>query len=176
MIEIFLTIITLGLKPLYDKNNSYYKIIAQFRNKLPRHQNQAKKLTEEEIAKSVLFKGVAQFMTVLNVSPHKTSLTEAEIDEFYNQLNNFDYRFIFFKDYYRRHTNNLNRFNPKAENKNFDLAIIQIVLKEDPLHPLKPIPVFIYHLKYKYKITSSIYLWERKRKRQKKLKNSHNSK
>lgn len=165
MIDLALAILTLGLKPLYDKNLSYSKIIIDFRNKLPRLQNQAKELTEKEKANSPFFSGILKSMSILNLSPHRTSISEVEIDEFYNKLNNFDYRFMFFKTHYKNYTRNLNRFNPKAENKNFDLAILQIAIQENPLHPIKPIPILFYYIKYKFKFSSRIYLRYRNLKR-----------
>lgn len=51
-------ILTLGLKPLYDKNLSYSRIITDFRNKLPRHQNRAKKLTQKEKTNLSLLSGI----------------------------------------------------------------------------------------------------------------------
>jgi hypothetical protein len=163
--EILLAIITLGLKPLYDKNKSYYEIVNVFRKKLPRQQNQAKKLSDKEKSNHPFIQGSLKHMSVINMSPHKTSLTEAEIDQFYNELNDFNYSFVFFKDYYQKYTRNLNRFNPKAENKNFELAVLQIAIKEDPLHPLKPWAVFKLHLKYKWKLSSSVYMRFRKKKK-----------
>lgn len=158
MFDIILNILTLGLKPLYEKNLSYYKIIKVFREKLPRHQNEARKFSEQEKRNNPFFSSLQHF-TVIDLSTHRTSLSEAEIDIFYNKLNSFDYNFIIFKKYYKRYTSNLNRFNPKAEHKNFDLAMLQNVIKEDPLHPLKPIDVLLYHLKWKFKFTSKVYVW-----------------
>jgi len=50
------------------------------------------------------------------------------------------------------------RFNPKSENGNFDLVMLQQVLKDDPTRPLAPIGVLVYHIKYKFKLTSIIYI------------------
>jgi hypothetical protein len=158
MFDIILNILTLGLKPLYEKNLSYYKIIRDFREKLPRHQNEARRIGEDEIKNNPLLSSLQNF-TVLDLSTHRTSLSESEIDLFYNKLNSFDYGFILFKKHYKSYTKNLNRFKPKAENKNFDLAMLQNVIKDDPNRPLKPIPVLIYHLKWKFKFTSKIYVW-----------------
>ncbi|MES2285237.1 MAG: hypothetical protein V4547_06070 [Bacteroidota bacterium] len=168
MLDILLTIITFGLKPVYDKNLSYYKIIKEFREKLPRKQNQAKNLTAEEIERHPLLDNSFKHIMVLDTSNHRTTIGETEIDLFYNKLNEFDYSFMFFKEYYKSYTRNLNRFNPKAENKNFDLIFLQRVIKDDPLHPIKPFDVFLYHLKWKYKLTSSIYSSLKYRKKKEK--------
>lgn len=163
MFDKILTILTLGLKTLYEKNSDYAKLVSEFRKKLPRAQNRAKNLTPDEKKKYGLDKGLAGRINVLNLAAHKTSLTEQDIDLFYNSLDNFNYRFVFFKDYFKSYTNNLKRFSPTATNKDFDLAVLQLVL-EDSLHPLKPIPVLTYHLKWKYKWSSKIYRLFTKRK------------
>ena len=103
----------------------------------------------------------------LDLSAQKVSISESDLDQFYNKLNQFDYSFIIFKKYYQLYTQNLNRFQPKAENRNFDLAMIQLVL-DIKYKPLKPIPVLIYHLKHEYKLTSKVYFWFVERRRTKK--------
>lgn len=158
MSNIVVSILSFGLKPLYDKNAAYYKIIKDFREKLPRQQNQARQMTAEEIERHPFLPDSFKHITVVDTSNHKTTISEAEIDIFYNKLNEFDYSFVIFRNYYKRFTRNLNRFNPKAQNKNFDLVIIQSLLKDDPLHPLKPFDVLVYHLKWKFKLTSRIYM------------------
>ena len=158
MFDFILNLLTLGIKPLYEKNLSYYKIIKEFREKLPRQQNEARKLGDKEIKNNPVLTDL-QYFTVIDLSTHKTSISEADLDTFYNKLNYFDYSFVFFKKYYKKYTRNLNRFNPRAEHKNFDLAVLQNVLKDDPIRPLKPIDVLIHHLKWEFKFTSKIYVW-----------------
>lgn len=155
--DLILNILTLGLKPLYQRHYSFYEILVEFRNKLPRRQNEARKLTEKELEKNIVLKDISKIMTVVDLSSQKISLTESDIDEFYNKLNNFNYDFILFKKYYKSIVKNLNRFNPKAENTNFDLAILKELLVEKKSRPLRPIPILIYHLKFKYKLTSWIF-------------------
>jgi hypothetical protein len=164
MFDFILNILTFGLRPLYEKNLTYYKIIKEFREKLPRRQNEARQFTRKEIEGSPAFSSLQHF-TVLDLSTHKTSLNESDIDLFYNRLNQFDYSFVLFKNYYKAYTRNLERFNPKAEHKNFDLVMLQKIIAEDPRHPLKPIPVLIYHLKWEFNFTSKIYIWLLKRRR-----------
>ena len=161
MLDQLLNILTLGIKPLYEKNLTYYGIIRDFREKLPRPQNNAKSLSTEERQKMGL--PALQGINVVDLSTFKTSLSESDVDLFYNKLEYFDYSFVLFPNYYRKYTANLMRFKPKAENKNFDLFMVQQVLKEKSLKPLKPLPVLIYHLKWKIKWTSRIYIWLQKR-------------
>ena len=155
--DLILNILTFGIKPLYEKHNSFYEILVEFRNKLPRKQNEARKLTEKDVENNIMLRGISQTMTVIDLSTQKISLTESDIDEFYNKLNSFNYDFILFKKYYVSIVKNLNRFNPKAENTNFDLAILKELLEEKKSKPLRPIPILIFHLKYKYKLTSWIF-------------------
>jgi hypothetical protein len=166
MANILLNILSLGLKPFYEKHLAYYRIIKEFRDKLPRQQNQARTISDEEKDLHPILSGL-KYMHVVDLATHKVSVGEADIDRFYNQLNNFDYRFILFKKYYRKFTKNLNRFDPKATNKDFHLVMVQNIIKDDQLHPLKPFDILVYHLKWEYKLTSKIYIWFLKRKRKK---------
>ena len=47
MEKLFISVITLWMKPLYDKNMAYYKLTKEFREKLPRPQHQAKVIDEK---------------------------------------------------------------------------------------------------------------------------------
>ena len=161
MTNFLINIITLGLKPLYEKNIGYYKLIKDFRIKLPRLQNQARHITDDE--KNMHFESV-KYLTVLNVSSQKVNMSESDIDCFYNNLTDFDYRFVFFKNYYKNYTSNLNRFNPRVENSDFDLAVVQIILKDNPQYPLKPLNILMFHLKWKWKISAKIYGFFSKKK------------
>lgn len=155
--DIILNILTLGLKPLYERHYSFYTILVEFRNKLPRKQNEAHKLTEKELENDIVLKDISKIMTIIDLSTQKISLTESDIDDFYNKLNNFNYDFIIFKKYYKSIEQNLNRFNPIAENRNFDIAILRSLLIEKESRPLRPYQIMKYHIKYKYKLTSWIF-------------------
>ena len=71
---------------------------------------------------------------------------------------------MLFKKHYKNYTRNLNRFNPKAENRNSELAFLQQVIRENPENPLKPFPVFIHHLKYKIKPTLIKFFLKKQRR------------
>jgi hypothetical protein len=173
MVDIILNILTFGLKPLYEKHLKFHNIITDFRNKFPRPQNQAKTLTDEDKDKIWWMKGTSlKHFSVLNVGTHKISLSENDIDDFYNKLNNFDFSFMLFKRYYLGYIRNLNRFNPIAENKNFELAVLQKAIEIDNLRPTKPFSVLWFHVKYRFNLTSKPYMWFKKRKR---IKNTHNT-
>lgn len=156
MYNILMNIFTLGLKPLYDKHLQYYLIVKEFSEKLPRSQNQARPLSDEK--KRSLLGNSGSYITAIDLSTQKVSISESDLDVFYNKLNQFDYSFILFKKYYQSYTENLNRLQPKAENRDFGIAVVQFVLN-NPIKPLKPISVLLYHLKYKYTLTSKIYVW-----------------
>lgn len=162
MIDIILNILTLGLKPVYEKHKKFYDIICNFRNKLPRSQNTARRLTDEELETHPILSDL-RYMTVVDLSTHKTTISEADIDHFYNELNHFDFCFMLFPKYYKGIVRNINRFNPKAENKNFDLFMIQQVLKDNTLKPIKPIEVIRFNLMWNFKPTSKVYVWFLKR-------------
>lgn len=145
-------ILTLIWKP----NIEYYRTIKEFKEKLPRSQKRAKKLVGEELNRLPLSDDMKS-VTILDLSPQRISLQESDLDMFFNRLEHLDTKLIFFKKYYRQYTANLKRFNPAATHKNFDLAVMQLVLdeKRKPIHPWK---VFEFHLMWKYKFSSRIYL------------------
>ncbi len=154
VLDILLNILTLGCKPIYEKNLSYYRIVNDFREKLPRPQNTANEIRNDELINEGLPR--VPFGKIVNLSNLRPSLTEADIDQFYNKLEHFNYQFVLFPQYYKKFTKNLMRFNPRAENKNFDLYMLQLALKDNPDLPLKPIPVLLFHIKrFIYKKSSS---------------------
>ena len=44
-----------------------------------------------------------------------------ETERFYQKINNLDFRFNLFSQYYRKYVANLNRFKPEAENSELNL-------------------------------------------------------
>lgn len=140
MTNMLLNIITLGARPLYQKQWKFHKIITDFRNRLARL---------EEV-----------------------SLTENDIEAFYAKLNTFDFRFVFFSEYYRKYIANLNRFKPVSINGNIDLTFLIIAIAEDKWKPTEPSSLFLYHLKYKNKLTSRFFISHQKKQNHKKLNNS----
>ena len=66
-----------------------------------------------------------------------------------------------YTEYYKSYTAHLNRFSPYAENKNFNLVMVQQVIKGS-IKPIKPLDVLIYNLKWEVGFTSKIYLWCRR--------------
>jgi hypothetical protein len=169
MVDIILNIITFGLKPLYEKNISYYNLIADFRKKLPRPQNEARKITAEEIDENPYLPESLKYINALDVSTHKTSISEQQLDEFMNSLQYFNYSFMLFKSHYKAYSKNILRLKPTSNDGDFDSVILQLILKDDPIHPLKPIPVLVHHLKFSIKPFSTIYVWNLKRKRRNNL-------
>jgi hypothetical protein len=155
--DIILAILTLGLKPLYDRHLEFYKILMDFKIKMPRIQNQARIVPEDEL-KNTLLQNIAQTMSVMDLSTQKSNITESDIDEFYNKLENFNLNFLLFKEYYRGQINNFKRFDPKASKQDFHTAIIVNLLEESDTNPLKPLSILTYHLKWKWNLTSKFYL------------------
>ena len=137
MTDLLLNILSLGTKPLYERQLRFHDIITEFRNKLSR-------LVE-------------------------VSLTEADIDAFYSELNNFDFRFTLFTEYYQRYIANLNRFKPESRDENLDLTFLMIAIAEDKWKPTKPLAILSYHIRYKYKLTSRFFISHQKNQNRKKL-------
>lgn len=150
-----LNILTLGTRNIYQKHLLFHNIVSDFRDKLPRPQNSARELSQNEKDKHPLMKNsTLSHSTVLDLSTHQSTVTERDLDEFYNRLNNFDLEFMFSQNHYRSFVKNLIRLKPKAENKNMDLVILQKALE---MTDTKPSKVLFYHLKYKWKMSSWIY-------------------
>jgi hypothetical protein len=158
MSDILLNILSLGLKPLYEKNYSYFSLIDNFRKKLPRPQNMARKLTKSEKESHPLITESMMIFNVVDLSTHKTSISEQDLDIFINSVKYFNYDWMIFRRYYKAYSDNILRFKPISKDGNLDLVVLQEVLKEDPIRPLKPFSVILYHLKFHFKLTSAIYL------------------
>lgn len=169
MVDLIINLVTFGLKPLYEKNISYYNLINDFRKKLSRPQNEARKITAEEIDNNPFLPQSFKYVNALDLSTHKTSITEQELDFFMNSIQHFDYSWMFFKSYYKGFSRNVLRFKPESKNGNFELVLLQSVLKDNPIHPLKPFPVLVHLLKFSIKPFSMIYVWNLKRKRKRKI-------
>lgn len=126
--EFFITL--LPFTYLYKKNNKYKNIIEEFKKKLPPTNKKAKKLTHKERKNNILLSETDKHINVLNLSTHQISIPPNEIDIFYNELENFNYWFVFFHNHYKSITKNLKRFDPKSENGNFDIIVIQEILDD----------------------------------------------
>lgn len=102
-------------------------------------------------------------------NPGRANRVQADIDELYERLNNFDFKYVLFEDYYRNHIENLNRLSPNLEGSELDLKFIRIALEENKWKPTKPFPVLRHHLKYKFKLTAKPFTSIQKKQHTKKL-------
>lgn len=108
---------------------------------------------------------------------YRNSLAKAEdlgqlgmdTEQFYQKINKLDFRFNFFSPYYRKYIANLNRFKPEAENSELNLSFLKIAIAEGKYKPTKPFPIFVHHLKYKFRFTSRFFISQQKKKNLKKL-------
>lgn len=98
----------------------------------------------------------------------EVNLTTVDIDDFFNKINSFDFRFSLFGEYYQKYVDNVNRFKPQEEN-NFDITFLKIAVAEDEWKPTKTLDIFNYHLRYKYKLTSKLFISRQKKQNLKKL-------
>lgn len=96
-------------------------------------------------------------------------LTLEDVDRFYSEINDYNFRFNLFGDYYRKYVENLNRFKPNTEEENPDVTFLLIAIAEDKWKPTKPMDVFLYHIRYKYKLTSNFFISRQKKQNRKKL-------
>lgn len=102
-------------------------------------------------------------------NPGRYGLIEEDVDEFYKKLNNFNFSYVLFKGYYRDYIENLNRFMPEAEGDVPDLTFLRIALTENKWKPTKPWPVFLYHIRYRFPLTSKPIVSYQKMQYRKKL-------
>jgi hypothetical protein len=73
----FILKMTEGLvKVLFGKNQAYYKLVTDFRNKLPRPQNEGKVLNNSEISEHPYLPKFAKHVTTVDLDSIKTSVTE----------------------------------------------------------------------------------------------------
>lgn len=114
---------------LYKKNIGYSKLINYFKDNLPRSDKKAKEITDEEKKKMGLHNSYLKHFKVLNLSPHKSTVSESDINLFLNKIEHYNYTFVIFHKHYKSITKNLKRFKKvEAKDKNFDLVMIQEVL------------------------------------------------
>ncbi len=137
MTDLLLNILSLGIKPLYERQRRFHDLIIEFRSRFS--------------------------------NPGRANVVQADIDELYDKLNNFDFSYVLFKRYYRKHIESFNRLRPNLEEKEVDLKFIRIALDENKWKPTKPFHVLIHHLKYENKLTTKAFVSYRKRKNVKKL-------
>lgn len=96
------------------------------------------------------------------------NLTKTDIDTFYDEINNFKFHFSLFGKYYQNYVDNINRFKPQQENY-FDVTFLKIAIAEDKWKPTKPLDIFKYHIQYRYKLTSKLFISRQKKQNLKKL-------
>lgn len=96
------------------------------------------------------------------------SLTTDDIDKFYDEINSLNFRFSMFEKYYQNYIDNINRFKPEEDN-NFDITFLKIAIAEDKWKPTEPLDIFNYHIRYKYKLTSKLFISREKRENLKKI-------
>lgn len=138
MANLILNILSLGTKPLIEKQRKFHNLIVEFRHRFS--------------------------------NPQRASRALDDIKEFYEKLDNFDFNYVFFKDYYREYIENLNRFRPQDNNP--DLTFIRIALTENKWKPTEPLPIFVHHLKYKNRLTSGFFISREKKLNLKKIKDT----
>ena len=112
---------------------------------------------------------ISEFRDKLDNSQGRDQITRADIDAFYEKLNNFDLRFVLFSEYYRKYIDNLNRLKPQPEDKNPDLNLLRVAIAENKWKPITPFSIFLHHLKYDNKITSKPFIAYQKKQNRKKL-------
>ena len=112
---------------------------------------------------------ITEFRNKLTSTQHQPKITTADIEAFYNKINNFNLRFSLFPKYYRKYIANLNRLKPEAGDENPDLTLLKVALTENEWKPTKPFDIFVHRIKYDYKLTSKFFISRQKKQNLKKL-------
>ena len=110
---------------------------------------------------------ISKFRAKLASPETQAQITPTDVDQFYNQLNALN--FLFFKKYYKKYIDNLNRLRPDPEDKNPDWTLLQVALAENSYKPTKPFDIFLHRLKYDYALTSKPFVAYQKKQNRKKL-------
>ena len=112
---------------------------------------------------------ISEFRNKLGSSEELNKTTTADIGEFYDTLNNFNFSFILFSKYHRKYIANLMRLKPDLEDSNPDLTLLRLALAENAWKPTTSFAIFIHHIKYENKITSKLFIAYQKKQNRKKL-------
>ncbi|WP_157491852.1 hypothetical protein [Gelidibacter mesophilus] len=112
---------------------------------------------------------ISEFRTRLSSSESQAKITKSDLDQFYIQLKTFDSRFKLFPKYYHNYIENLNRLRPDLDDTHPDWTFLKIALADKKSKPTKTLPIFVYHIKYVYKITSPLFIAHQKKQNLKKL-------
>lgn len=139
---------------LGKRNSEFKKLVTDFQKKLPPKNKRAKELTDEEKEKRPFLPASAKHITVLDTTKHEITISPNDIDVFYNELENFNFKFVFFHKHYKSIINNLKRFNPKSENKNFDAVMVQEILDKSKISFFD---VLWYKMAIKGRVLSKVY-------------------
>lgn len=110
---------------------------------------------------------ISEFRTKLASPETQAKITPNDLDQFYNKLNKLN--FLFFKTYYKKYIDNLNRLRPNPKDKNPDWTLLKVAIAENTYKPTKPFAIFLHHLKYEYALTSRPFVANQKKKNLKKL-------
>lgn len=112
---------------------------------------------------------ISEFRGQLESSENDEDVAMATIDSFYDKLNSFDSRFLYFSKYYRKYIANLNRLKPEPEDTHPDLTLLRVALTENKWKPTKPLDIFVHQIKYDYKLTSKPFIAYEKKQNRKRL-------
>ena len=110
---------------------------------------------------------ISEFRTKLASPETQSKITPTDIDQFYNKLNGL--KFLFFKKYYKKYIDNLNRMKPDPEDLNPDWALLQVAIAESEYKPTKSLDILIHRIKYDYALTSKFFIAYQKKQNVKKL-------
>lgn len=102
-------------------------------------------------------------------NPARANIVQSDINEFYQRLNDFDFNFVLFENYYRKQIENLNRFQSNLEEEDLNLTFLRIALEENKWKPTKPLDVLMHHFKYEFKFTAKPFISLQKKQHRKQL-------
>ncbi|WP_289045174.1 hypothetical protein [uncultured Olleya sp.] len=124
----FGVIMTFILQHLFGGNKEFFRIINDFRKKLPPKDKKATIRYSENLG-----------MSNMNLNTLKTSIDKKELDFFLKELEDFDYSKVYFrKKKVQGYSKNLQRIIKTTDWKLFGVGILQEIIDNDKKEKNKP--------------------------------------
>lgn len=96
-------------------------------------------------------------------------IKNTDLQRFYDKLDTFNLRFVFFSRHYKKYITNLNHIKPELEDEHPDISLLRVAVSKNKWKPTKPFDIFVHNIKYNYKLTSKPFIAYEKKHNKKKL-------
>ncbi len=124
----FGVLMTFLLQRLFGGNKEFFKIIDEFRKKLPPKDKKAKSSFNEHLG-----------LQHMNLDTLETNIEKSDLDYFLKQLEDFDYKSVYFnKKQIKSYSENLQRLIKTTSWEKFGVGILQELLEGENYKKRKP--------------------------------------